>query len=124
MSRSKKIAEAQFSSAGDDFHVRWAIKRCFDLLNFNPMGLKSITIENTELNFAKKVDPEGKYFLGVDLVEYFGAENFTQASSVEVIQLKYSTRGADKNYTFSSLYYSKKPKSYDASIWTVIQKFY
>ncbi len=40
---------------------------------------------------------------GADLAEYFGGENFDQASQVVISQLKYSTRHPNKNWTAARL---------------------
>ena len=116
MANKKAITDADLSSAGDDFHILWAIKKSLELLNFNSAGLKAITIEGFEKNLTKKVDPSGENFLGIDLTEYFGGQDFESAESIVISQLKYSTRRANENFTFSKLYEGKKAKSHEASI--------
>ena len=46
MPKTKQISEAPESSAGDDFHVLWTMKKSFELLNFDDNGLKAITVES------------------------------------------------------------------------------
>lgn len=116
MTNRKAVPDADLSSAGDDFHILWTIKKSLELLNFNNGGLKAITIEGVEENLSKKVDPYGEKLLGIDLTEYFGGTDFAGAESVIISQLKYSTRRADEKFTYSKLYEGKKSKSYDGSI--------
>lgn len=116
MAKHKLIPDADLSSAGDDFHVLWAIKKSLELLNFNDASLKAVTIEGFEKNLSKKVDPFGEKFLGIDLTEYFGGNDFESAESIVISQLKYSTRRVNENFTFSKLYEGKKTNSYDGSI--------
>lgn len=114
--RITQIPDADLSSAGDDFHVLWAMKKTFELLNFEEKGLKTLYIEGIEKELAKNTDPTGEKLLGVDLTEYYGHEEFEKASRIVVSQLKYSTLRANENYTFSKLYESKKKESYDGSL--------
>ncbi|AZA64436.1 hypothetical protein EG345_06760 [Chryseobacterium carnipullorum] len=113
---TKRISDADLSSAGDDFHILWTIKKSLELLNFDKQGLKALTIEGFETNLSKKLDPTGEMFLGIDLTEYFGGKNFATADSILISQLKYSTRRAGENFTFSKLYEGKKSKSFHGSI--------
>ncbi|MBK8566867.1 MAG: ATP-binding protein [Saprospiraceae bacterium] len=114
--KRKTISEAPESNAGDDFHVLWAIRKCFGLLNFEDNGLKAITVEGVEPKNASKLDPLGTKLLGVDIAEYFGGENFNEAQKVVISQLKYSTRRTSENWTFSKLYAGKKSGSTDGSV--------
>ncbi|WP_420573638.1 ATP-binding protein [Kordia sp.] len=116
MIEKKTIPDADLSSAGDDFHILWTIKKSLELLNFDPKGLKAIRIEDLERSLSLKTDPYGEKLLGIDLVEYYGGENFIDADSLVISQLKYSTRRASENWTFSSLYKGKKSGSYRGSI--------
>lgn len=116
MAKFKTVPDADLSAAGNDFHIQWAIKKALELLNFDNKGLKAITIEGIEKNLSVKIDPSGEKFLGIDLTEYFGGKDFESADSIVISQLKYSTRRASENFTFSKLYEGKKPKSYEGSI--------
>ena len=111
-----QVPDADLSSAGDDFHVLWTMKKTFELLSFDKNSLKLIYIEGVEKELAKKTDPTGEKLLGVDLTEYYGNEEFEKASKIVISQLKYSTLRANENYTFSKLYESKKSGSYDGSL--------
>lgn len=110
MTNYKTIPDAELSSAGDDFHILWAIKKSLDLLNFDEKGLKAITIEGVEKNASIKLDPTGENFLGIDLTEYYGGIDFETTNSVVISQLKYSTRRANESFTYSKLYNGKKSK--------------
>lgn len=112
----KKFNDADLSNAGDDFHVLWAIKKSLELLNIDDKGLKAVCLEDIEKNDSKKLDPTGEKFLGIDLCEYYGGEDFEKANNVVISQIKYSTNRQDQNYTFSELYEGKKSKTYKGSI--------
>lgn len=116
MGKIKTVSEAPESNAGDDFHILWGIKKTFDLLNFDEFGLKAITIEGIGLAESEKIDPTGRKLLGIDIVEFYGEENFKEATKVIVSQLKYSTRRADEEWTFYKLYESKNGKGIEKSI--------
>lgn len=116
MAERKTTPDADLSSAGDDFHILWAIKKSLDLLNFNENGLKAIGIEGVEQSLSNKIDPFGEKLLGIDLIEYYGGEHFTEANEVIISQLKYSTRRVSENWTFYQLYKGKKNKSFKGSI--------
>lgn len=108
--------DAQFSSAGDNFHLLWAAKESLKLLNFAPDGLKLLSIESPGKSLGDKIDPKGNLLLGIDLVEFYGSENFKEASRVIISQLKYSTQKPNQNWTFSRLYQGKKTGSYSGSV--------
>lgn len=112
----KHIQDADISSAGDDFHILWTIKKSLELLNFDDFGIKAIYIEDVELSESKQLDPTGKNLLGVDLSEYYGADNYLEAKKVVISQLKYSTLRRNKNYTIGELYIGKKSKSTEGSL--------
>lgn len=116
MKEVKTISEAAESNAGDDFHVLWTLKKSLDLLNFEDMGLKAIYVEGVERKLSSKIDTTGEKLLGVDLIEYYGGESFTEARKVVISQLKYSTRRIDQNLSFSELYKGKKSDSTEGSI--------
>ena len=86
MSIKKTIPDADLSSAGDDFHILWAIKKSLDLLNFDERGLQAVTIEGVEENASKKLDPYGEKFLGIDLTEYYGGKDFKSADTICISQ--------------------------------------
>lgn len=116
MAKYATIPDADLSSAGDDFHILWAIKKSLDLLNFDENGLKALGIEGVEKSLSNKIDPHGEKLLGIDLIEYHGGENFSEANKVVISQLKYSTRRTSENWTLYQLYKGKKNKSHKGSI--------
>ena len=93
---NQKVADADLSNAGDDFHILWTIKKSLELLNFNDLGVKAINIEGVELSESEQLDPTGKNLLGVDLSEYYGEDNYIEAEKVVISQLKYSTLRSNK----------------------------
>ena len=112
----KTIPDADLSSAGDDFHILWTIKKSLELLNFDNSGIKAINIEDVELSESDQLDPTGRNLLGVDLSEYYGADNYIEAEKVVISQLKYSTLRSTKNYTLGELWSGKKSKSTEGSL--------
>jgi len=112
----KTISEAPESNAGDDFHILWSIRKSFELLNFDDAGLKVLSIEGIGKKESAKLDPTGSKLLGVDIVEFYGGENFQEAKKVVISQLKYSTRRADEEWTFYKLYQRKKSDKIESSI--------
>lgn len=116
MNENRKINDADISSAGDDFHVLWTIKKSLELLNFDDSGIKAVYIEGVELSESEQLDPTGSNLLGVDLSEYYGADNYEEAIKVVVSQLKYSTLRSNKPYTIGELYIGKKSKSREGSL--------
>lgn len=108
--KSRVISDAPESNAGDDFHVLWSIRKSLELLNTDDFALKAIAVEGVLSSEAKKLDPTGALFLGVDITEYFGGENFQDANSVIFSQLKYSTRHANANWTLRAISKANKNK--------------
>jgi hypothetical protein len=88
VSSNKTIPEAPESNAVDDFHILWTIKKFFNLFNFEHNGFKAIGIKGIGIKEADKIDPTGENFLGIDIVEFYGGENFRDAANVVVSQLK------------------------------------
>lgn len=111
----RKIPDAKESNAGDDFHIVWTVRKSMELLNFAKDGLKKISLEGMTTIDNEKVDKEGDILLGVDLTEYFGGEDFEQASKINISQLKYSTRRKDLEWTAARLCQGKKTQ-YDGSV--------
>ena len=98
--RSKRSTGARESNAGDDFHVLWAARRALKLLD-RRLGLKRIVVEG--VTPLEDVDSEDEGFLGVDMTEYLGGDNFTEADRTIATQLKYSTRNPDTAWTASRM---------------------
>src|SRR5207253_1466766 len=96
----RSTAGARESSAGDDFHVLWAARRALDLLG-PASGLQLVRVEGPP---PAEVSPEtDENFLGVDLIEFFGAASFAKASCVVVSQLKYAVRHPERSWTAARL---------------------
>ncbi len=92
----------RYSRDGDQFHYLWAARRCLLLLSPNS-SLKAITIEGASPSEASNAD---NITIGEELIdvgEYYGCENFEQASLIRYIQLKHSTVRTDKAWTPSEL---------------------
>lgn len=119
----KTTSEAPESNAGDDFHVLWSIRKSFELLNFDDDGLKVLSIEGIGITESTKLDPTGIKLLGVDIVEFYGGENFEKATQVIVSQLKYSTRRINEEWTFYKLYEKKKNKIESSIVYKLASVF-
>lgn len=115
--------DAAESSAGDDFHILWAIQKSLKLINFEKEGLKAIAIENLSKEDLSYFDSSGGMSLGVDLTEYYGGLNFNEAEKVIVSQLKYSTRTPTKDWTAARICTSSKGNS-EGSIINRLALFY
>lgn len=87
-------------------------------MNTDDSALKAITVEGVLPKEAKKLAPAGFLFLGVDITEYLGGENFQDASSVTFSQLKYSARNVNTNWTINAISKANKSKkdSFSGSI--------
>lgn len=116
MAKPGKVSDADLSSAGDDFHILWAIKKSLGLLNFDAAGLKAVQIEGFDPVISNKIDPMGNMLLGIDLLEFYGGEYFEEANRISISQLKYSTLRVDKNWTFFKLYDGKGSHVHKGSI--------
>jgi len=92
----------RFSRDGDQFHYLWAARRCLLLLS-PTSGLVAVSIEGA----SKAENAPGKSLNTgeelIDVAEYYGNEVIEKASCVRYIQLKHSTKHADKPWTASGL---------------------
>ena len=97
MRRTSDLVRA--SRAGDQFHYRWATRRCLVLLNPSS-ELIYITIEGvspSEPGFSENTP--GKEV--IDLAEYFGDTSTGLISKISYFQLKHSYQ--DRHWTLSGL---------------------
>ena len=106
--KQQRVPDAPESNAGDDFHILWAIRKSFELLNFSDKGLKALTVEGATPQESEEIDPQGNQLLAIDLAEYYGSESFDTAHQVIFSQLKYSTRQYDVPWTASRMCTSSK----------------
>src|SRR5437763_16925084 len=82
------------SRDGDQFHYSWAARRCLRLLSPSS-GLVAVTIEAaSSVEFPNGEAVEAGEEL-IDVGEYYGSEDITQATLVRYIQLKHSTLHAN-----------------------------
>jgi hypothetical protein len=95
------------SRDGDQFHYLWAARRCLPLLL--PKGdLKAVTIESASPSDRAADGPINAGDEVIDLAEYFGSENFEEASVVRYIQLKHSTVAPSNPWLASGLAHTIK----------------
>jgi hypothetical protein len=91
---------ARESSAGDEFHILWAVQRALAMLELNTQ-LQRVVIEG-----MSPLDPSSSspsLLLGADLTEYYGGEYFSNSHEVRVTQLKYSSRNPNRAWTAARL---------------------
>lgn len=84
----------RYSRAGDEFHYRWAARRCLKLIYPNS-ELESITIEGSKEN-----QRAGEYV--IDVAEYYQSAD-GDTGKVIYFQLKHSSVRADKPFNLSDL---------------------
>lgn len=90
----------RFSRDGDQFHYRWAARRCLRLLG-SRSDLVAVTIEGVSQREGETLVAEGEEI--VDVAEYYGSQAFSSARRVEYIQLKHSTTRAADHWSPSEL---------------------
>ena len=103
-------AGARESNAGDDFHILWAMRRAVRLLDPSS-NLRRVLVEKVSPQDELRQRADKDLFLGVDLSEYYGGEDFQSATRVVATQLKYSTRQPSRRWTASRLCASDTNKS-------------
>ncbi|RUR55185.1 AVAST type 3 anti-phage nuclease/ATPase Avs3a [Vreelandella populi] len=90
------------SRDGDQFHYLWAARRCLSLLDPRS-SLVAIAIEGASRLEAS----DGNHLEAgeelIDVAEYYGSENISQADRVIYIQLKHSTYRASNAWTPSGI---------------------
>ncbi|WP_231420789.1 hypothetical protein [Sphingomonas sp. Leaf205] len=87
------------SRDGDQFHYYWAARQCLRLL---PPGttLVAISIEGPAIPDGKLLDDGAK---SIDVAEYHGSTVPATATHIRYVQLKHSSRRADKEWLASEL---------------------
>ena len=84
----KNNAGAVASNAGDDFHLIWACKKILKILEPNSQ-LTAVSVEGPSWSDSIQDIDETKLY-SIDLAEYYGGKDFSNADSVIFSQLKYS----------------------------------
>ena len=97
---TRKSDTVRFSRAGDQFHYRWAARRCLALLDPSS-GLVCITIEGISSDESEVENTESGEEV-VDVAEYYGGSSIKCAKKISYHQLKHSYK-ADKPWTLSGL---------------------
>jgi energy-coupling factor transporter ATP-binding protein EcfA2 len=94
---------ARGSNAGDSFHELWALRAALTLLD-SESGLRVVTVEGIRAEDAAGKPTE--YWEGVDCGLYYGGGSMAEASSLELVQLKYSASNPDQPWTVANLIYN------------------
>ena len=97
---TRKSDTVRLSRAGDQFHYRWAARRCLALLN-PASGLVCITIEGISSDESEVENTESGEEV-VDVAEYYGDSSIKRAKKISYHQLKHSYK-ADEPWTLSGL---------------------
>ncbi|WP_130855558.1 ATP-binding protein [Olivibacter jilunii] len=111
--------DAHESNAGTDFHILWCIERAFSLLHAGDKGLRLIAVESLTPKDKIETDPDGDKLLAVDMSEYYDGEDVKTASKIIIVQLKYSTKHSQKEWTASGICTGKKAKG----VGSIIDRF-
>lgn len=88
------------SRDGDQFHYHWAARHCLSLLS-SGSDLVAISIEGASVAEGPDSANEGDELIDVGF--YFGSESLKDASLIRYVQLKHSTKHAQKPWTASGL---------------------
>ena len=99
---------ARGSNTGDDFHELWATRQAIRLLS-NEDGLEAIAVEGLNARDEAGVPPDT--WDGVDCTQYFGGRDATEASRVQIAQLKYSAANPNKSWTIARLIAGRRGQS-------------
>ncbi|MCY4531540.1 MAG: hypothetical protein OXC84_04320 [Gammaproteobacteria bacterium] len=95
----RKTDIVRYSRAGDQFHYRWAARRCLGLLDLRS-ELVCITIEGVSSDESPNDDAETGEVV-VDVAEYYGDRTIKHAKKISYHQLKHSYAG--NHWTLSAL---------------------
>jgi len=97
---TRKSDIVRFSRAGDQFHYRWAARRCLALLD-PASELACITIEGISSDESEVEYTESGEEV-VDVAEYYGGSSIKRAKKISYHQLKHSYK-TDESWTLSGL---------------------
>jgi hypothetical protein len=98
-----KNRRVRASRDGDQFHYLWAARRCLHLIS--PAGdLIAVAIEGASTFESPNGQALEKGDEVIDVAEYYGSEELTNAAKIRYTQLKHSTHRATEPWTFSGLH--------------------
>ena len=98
---------ARESNAGDEFHILWGVSLCLQMIRPDS-PLHRIVLE--DVSPTDRAGSSGRSFLAADITEYYGGDNFEQATEVVLSQLKYSHRNPSRQWTAAELAPSGKAR--------------
>lgn len=104
---------ARGSNTGDSFHELWALRESLHLLDVRS-PLMALTVEG-----VLEEEPRDGYadqWEGVDCGLYYGGEAVETATSIELVQLKYSSANPDSAWTIANLTESSAKKTNNSVI--------
>lgn len=88
------------SRSGDQFHYQWAARQCLGLLAGKD-GLVAVSIEGASLAEGNASTDAGDEVIDVGL--YYGSEELAEARAIRYVQLKHSSKQANKPWNASGL---------------------
>lgn len=91
---------ARGSNTGDDFHELWATRHAIRLLS-EENGLLALTVEGVPASDEAATNSDA--WEGVDCALFFGGRNGSEATRVEIEQLKYSAANPNAPWTVARL---------------------
>ena len=91
---------ARASNAGDDYHELWVARQAIQLLG-NEEDLQAIAVEGVGRDAAD--GRRSDTWDGVDCTLFFGGTTVSDATRVEIVQVKYSTAAPREKWTISRL---------------------
>lgn len=97
---TRKSEKVRYSRAGDQFHYRWAARRCVALLSPNS-DLVCLTLERVSSVETETESPDTGEEV-VDVAEYFCSSSLSDARNVVYHQVKHSYQ-CDDPWTLSAL---------------------
>ncbi len=96
-----RVDSVRPSRAGDQFHYRWAARRCLHLLSPNSK-LVAVSIEGVSVSEASSSNAGGGEEV-IDVAEYYGSESLSKCDKVTYLQLRHSTVNTKKHWVLSDL---------------------
>ncbi len=106
---TSSLTGARGSTAGDIYHELWALRAALQLLT-PKTDLKAVTVEGV----AAPPSSDDQY-AAVDCGLFYGEATLEKASTIELVQLKYSTAKPDEKWSIARLTHSEA-KTKDNSV--------
>ena len=103
-----ELRGARASNAGDDYHELWVARQAIQLLG-NEEDLQAIAVEGVGRDAAD--GQRSDTWDGVDCTLCFGGTTVSDATRVEIVQVKYSTAAPREKWTIARLVHGGRSSS-------------